>query len=309
MKLPKLTASRMGPALLQGLCKWLPRRWLYNLSDWRSEIIVSADSRAITRANLSVVLGLPQNHAHVDKAHRQLLRNVARGYIDLFHSLALGPDHIFDAVRFDASLDEIIEAYQRTGKGLLLVGTHTSSFDLLLMALREHFPDIQVLTQSIPQGSSRVMNDIREQFGLDVTPLSTKSLKAALKRLRAGGVVAVAADVPIDGIDSLTFFGHKCRLPSGYIRMAIKTGALICVGASHILESGHYRATGSLVPRPAGLQVDEIAWAQAVVLQVEHLIREKPEEWFMPYAVWSDSTLSSKSTILPSHRLFKASQA
>jgi lauroyl/myristoyl acyltransferase len=120
---------------------------------------------------------------------------------------------------------KIIEEYRSPGRGLILVGAHTCSFDILLLGLKEVFPSVQILRNADPQGSSRLMNEIRKEHGVMMTPISMRSLRQALTRLRQGGVVAIAADVPVEGGEELFFFGHESQLPVGHARLALGTGA------------------------------------------------------------------------------------
>ncbi len=160
----------------------------------------------------------------------------------------------------------------------------------MLLALRQLFPSVQALTMSEPKGSSIVMNDLRARFGIEVTPISVQALRQAVERLRDGGVVAVAADVPVDSGEFLTFFGHEARLPVGHARLALDTGAQIVVGLYRTASAdGQYQAEIAVAPRPASTgnkRQDSICWAQAALTTLESYLRRWPDQWLMPKPLW-----------------------
>ena len=104
--------------------------------------------------------------------------------------------------------------------------------------------------------------------------------------------MALAADLPVENGEPLTFFGQACQLPVGHTRLALGTGAQVLVGASHRVGDGAYRAEVVPAPRPESSgerRQDVIRWAQDSLHLLEGLIRQWPEEWLMPVPVWSAS--------------------
>jgi lauroyl/myristoyl acyltransferase len=137
------------------------------------------------------------------------------------------------------------------------------------------------------------MNDLRRAHGIDITPISTATLRRAIRTLRAGGIVAIAADLPAraaaDGAE-LTFFGRRTHLLVGHARLALCTGSQMVVGASVRVGRDAYRAEMAVVPQlsPSGdRDRDQTAWAQASVAMLERFIRQAPEQWLMPQPVWA----------------------
>jgi lauroyl/myristoyl acyltransferase len=102
--------------------------------------------------------------------------------------------------------------------------------------------------------------------------------------------VALAADLPVEGGELLTFFGQACQLPVGHTRLALGTGAQVLVGASHRIGDGVYQVEFAPAPRPAtsgDRRQDVIRWAQSTLHLLEGYIQQWPEEWLMPVPVWS----------------------
>lgn len=241
------------------------------------------------RGNIAVVHGLPEDHPDIDRAIAKVISNAVRGYVDLFRVLRGSPEEIDATITFDRILFRVIEEGLENGQGFVLVGAHTCSFDLLLLALRRQIPSVQALTNAKPVGSSRIMNNLRLKYGLEVTPISTRALRQAVDRLTEGGVVAIAADMPTAESEDLLFFGRKSYLSVGHARLALSTGSKIVVGFSHSIGEGLYRATGA-ISSPQKVtgdkHIDAIQWAQDSLLIMEGFIRKWPYEWLMPISVW-----------------------
>jgi phosphatidylinositol dimannoside acyltransferase len=294
MRLFQLATSRYGPHIVMLLCRLLPLHWSYRLGEWLASLVGRRPEVPFTqgvRANLAVLHGVPESDAIVDAALRELLRHMAHSYVDLFRAANGSPEQIYAACQLDAATVHTIETCRAEGQGLVLVGAHTCSFDILLLALRQLFPSVQALTLPDPQGSSVIMNDIRDRFGIEVTPISVQALRQAVERLRSGGVVAVAADVPADSGEMLTFFGREARLPVGHARLALDTGAQMVVGVSHCTGDGQYRAELAVTPRPASTgskRQDSICWAQAALTTIEGFLRRCPDQWLMPKPLWKE---------------------
>ena len=292
MMLCKLATSRFGPHIVMLLCRLLPVRWAYRLSEWLVSLVGRRQDLPFlqgVRANLAVFHGVPQWDPIVDAALRELLRNMAHSYVDLFRAVCDGPEQVYAACQLDPAIVQTIESCRAAGQGLMLVGAHTCSFDILLLAVRQLFPSVQALTQADPQGSSAIMNDIRQRFGIEVTPISSQTLRQAVERLRNGGVVAVAVDVPVRSGELLTFFGQETLLPVGHARLALDTGAQMVVGVSHCIGDGQYRAEIAVAPRPASTgnkRQDSICWAQNVLTTLEGFLRRWPDQWLMPQPLW-----------------------
>lgn len=236
-----------------------------------------------------MVYGLPEDHPYVGESVTHLLRNTAGSFVDLSRALAAGPAAILSVCRFDDATLEIVQDNLANGRGILFVSAHMCSFDIALLALCQLFPSVQALSNADPQGSSKTMNEIRARHGLKITPISVAALRQALERLRSGGLVAIAADTPIEGGEELIFFDHVARLPAGHVRLAMNTGATLLVGTSRRVADGSYVIEATTAPRPSSSgdrKRDATRWAQSSLVILEGYIRRAPEEWLMPRPVW-----------------------
>jgi lauroyl/myristoyl acyltransferase len=313
MNVMDLTSSAWAPNLVRALCKTLPRQRAYEMGDHLASSIARQRQLPMVQAsrrNLAMVLGYPLDHPNLNRGIEKLFRNLMRGYIDLFRAIEHGPSGISAACEFSPPLLEAVKSPREEKRGLVLVGAHACSFDLVLLALKGHFPDIQALTKGDPGGNSQVMNELRKKFGIRVTPICVSALREAVQRLRSGGVVVMAADVPVEHGATMTFFQQGSLLPTGHARLALKADAEMIVGFSKMVSDGRYRAEGMLAhcPTPSGdRERDAIHWAQRALTLLERFIRERPYEWFMPEQLWPSRSpelgVSKKLFTIPSPRI------
>ena len=251
------------------------------------------------RSNLAVIHRLPQDSALLDKRVIENLRNAFECYVDFFQLACRGPEAINAACELDPAALNLIKKHQANGKGVVLVAAHSCSMDIFMLAMSRYFPGIQALTLPQPPLNTRIMNQLRGKYGTELNPISPASLRAAIRHLRTGGIVAIAADVPTPYGAQLNLFGRPCQLPIGHTRLAGATNSAIVVGVAQRLGPGQYRGFGIEVPPGPG---DEEDWAAAVLEVLEQFIVERPQEWFMPPPLWSSPSVP-EAPLLFQHRL------
>jgi lauroyl/myristoyl acyltransferase len=126
---------------------------------------------------------------------------------------------------------------------------------------------------------------------LNVTPISTASLRQAYHRLKSGGFVLTGVDRPDTGGEELSFFGRPVVLPIGHARLAIRTGARLMVLAVQKALPDTYQVVGSDLidlEESDGTRKDSCKLAQEVLDQIEHYIKQRPSEWMMFIPVWPE---------------------
>jgi len=291
MTIELIAHSVWGPHLGRGIARWLPRGTAYRLADGLADL-VAARRRSVqvkaVRQNLATVRGREESDSRLEKDVRNVFRNAARGYVDLFRAMARGPHALAEACIWDPSLERGLKAAQDRGNGVILIAPHTCGFDIGMLTLAEHGLSVQALSIARPKGSYRSQNQLRERYGLEVTPIAIGSLRAAVRRLRAGGMVLTGVDRPLGEGLPLTFFGRRAVLPVGHVRLAQETGAALVFAASRILDRGRYLAFGGevLLTEDGAAKEGVRVLAQAVVDRMEAVITERPDEWLMFFPVW-----------------------
>ena len=186
-------------------------------------------------------------------------------------------------------------AMQRTLQNLptVFACAHLGNFDLMGRALAlNHFPFL-VLSYPNPNQGYKMQNWLRKRFGLEVSPMSLKSLRVGKQRLKSGGSVLTGLDRPLanPGLQKYQprFFGKPANLPVAYIRLAMDTGAPVIVIACTIQPDGsyHLHASAPIQMNSSGdLHADIIHNAEAVLGFTEGLVRQYHDQWLMFFPVW-----------------------
>jgi lauroyl/myristoyl acyltransferase len=175
----------------------------------------------------------------------------------------------------------------------VIVLPHLANFDLGGHAVAPYLPEMQLLTLPDPSPGFEMLNESRRRSGVTVTPLSSAALRQAIKLLRRGGVVSLAGDRPVSELDEpFPFFGRPARVPSGHVRMALKTGAVVSIGYCVLCpETQRYRM--HLEPPMemirTGDRAEEVQLnMQWILSALERIIHRWPEQWQMLVPVWPE---------------------
>jgi lauroyl/myristoyl acyltransferase len=248
-------------------------------------IVTQKNSRVVpkTRKNLSLVTHLPENDPQIEQWIRKICRNMLFSYLELFRGLAGGQQKISEKIDVDRKELQCIYQVLSSGKGVILAGIHTCGFDHAIYALNDYLPKIQILSKANPTGGTKLMYLLRKLHNILITPLSVSALKKAVLRLRSGGLVAVAIDIPIDSSEGYKFFNQDAHLTDAHTRLAVKSGAKIFLVYTRRTSSGRYQIKFQEVKQPENHQDKKVlisAWAQKSYQQVEYFILRWPEAWY-----------------------------
>jgi lauroyl/myristoyl acyltransferase len=240
--------------------------------------------------NQGHVLGPQASDQEVHRVTRQVFRNNARNVCDLWHTIAGGLGAVVRAVTIPAQTMGVYEQAIERGRGLIMAGIHTGNFDLGILALAARGPDLQVLGLAAPPtGGFELMDQMRTEAGVHLTSINPASLREAIKRLRSGGVVLTGVDRPVGQEEPVHFFDATAMLPTGHVRLALKTDAAIAVASCyHDARLGHVARLSPLleVVRTGDRSEDLRVNLRRVAAQMEESIRARPAEWAMFHTVW-----------------------
>jgi KDO2-lipid IV(A) lauroyltransferase len=165
-----------------------------------------------------------------------------------------------------------------------------SNFDLLGLSMGVQGLPIQVLSLANPQAGFHLLNYLRATAGFEVTPITPESLRAAIRRLKSGGIVLTGVDRPIpEDRELVEFFGRPAYLPVGPVRLALMTGALVIMASCYYEPDEGYglKVTGPLeMIRTGDRKRDLMTNVRRVVDILEQHVRARPEQWMMFHPVW-----------------------
>jgi lauroyl/myristoyl acyltransferase len=237
--------------------------------------------RRAATSNLRRVLGVDEHAPALQVAVRTLFRNAAYNYVDLFLLPRISPDELSERVEV-LNPQALIHAYQQ-GRGVIIATAHLGNFDLLMqMALTRGLPIMVLVERLKPEVLFETVVSLRGRHGVRLLPAGPASLREVVRTLRAGGVLAIAADRDLQDRGVPTkFFGEQARLPSGAVDLAHRTGAALVPIFGLRLPGRRYRIS---VEPP--LAVDSAAPLAALAGIMERYIREHPEQWVVFQPIW-----------------------
>jgi lauroyl/myristoyl acyltransferase len=281
------------------IAQHVPRRLGYGLAKMGANMIARRKPEVYwtVRGNLRQIIGQDVNENALHNMTRQVFTHAGQTYYDFFNAIGQPPEILAKAVHIPESLFMHINSGMAQGRGVLLLGMHMSNFDLTILSLGAHGLPIQVLTVADPRAGFRFLNRLRVKAGFEVTPITPESLRAALRRLRNGGVVITAGDRPIpEDRELIGFFGRPAYLPLGPARLAMMSGATILVGGCHYDFQGGYvvDVTGPIeMVRTGDWRRDMLANTGRLSTILEGYVRAHPEQWMMFYPLWPEAPVVS----------------
>ena len=272
----------------------LPRHWGYRLATFIGNLLGSLKRNKMVkaiRANQYIVQGQELSAEALDQLPKTIFVSSSKCLFDYFHFLPR-PERLQKIVSFSPEAQHVFERIQNH-EPTVVVCPHLSNFELMGYALALHKIDIQVLSFPNPNESYRIQNRLREQTGINVTPLDFSAFRQAQIRLQEGGSVLTGLDRPLtDDKDTKympRFFGYETHLPVAYIRMALKANAPVVILAAITLPDGSYRLVGSdpiwMTPNE-DLETEILANSEKVLKIAEPIIAKHAQQWAMFYPIW-----------------------
>jgi KDO2-lipid IV(A) lauroyltransferase len=279
-----MNASRIVPVGLGNRLAWIAARIVCQLKPQVYQV---------ARSNLSAVLGPGVDPRTLDRAVHRVFYTTIKGHIELYRALQLPHDELAALVDVPEVTQQAIDSMWKREDGTVLVMPHLGNFDLGGQVLAGLLPEMQVLSLPNPPAGFQLANEIRSRTGVNVTPLTPAALREAIKLLRRGGVVSVAGDRPVSELDEpVSFFGRPARVPSGHVRLALKTGASIVMGYfAYLPETKRYIAhfDSPLEMIRTGNRHQDVELNMRRVLDaLEGFIRNWPDQWQMYVPVWPE---------------------
>jgi lauroyl/myristoyl acyltransferase len=272
-----------------------PEGVFYRLGWWLTNAAcrLSPAPTRIVQANLAQVLGPEVDTATLKRTARRAVFALAQSSYTLYRAVSLRYEQLVASVEFPEATQAVARSLWGADGGSVLVFPHLGNFDLGGLALSAYTPQIQVLSLPDPPAGFQLSNELRRRTGAKVTPLSPAALREAIRHLRAGNVLAVAGDRPVSELDEpVLFFGQPARVPSGHIRLALKTGARVviayCVWSPETRRYVFHLEPPLEVVRTGNRDDDVRVNLRRILEGLEAVIRRWPEQWQMFVPVWPD---------------------
>jgi KDO2-lipid IV(A) lauroyltransferase len=248
--------------------------------------------RAI-RANQYVIHQQDLDAKSMRKLPKVVFRSAAKCIFDYFYFLSR-PEKLLEIVKFTPEAEAAF-ARVKQNQPCVIACPHLSNFDLMGYALALKGIDVQILSYPNPNGTYKIQNQIRESFGLNVTPMGFSAFREARLRLRNGGSVLTGLDRPVDVEEPAKhrplFFGHPSNLPVAYVRMAKEAQAPVIVMAVAYQPNDTYILEAS---QPIWIEPHEnpesetLENTEKVLASAGEFITQYNNQWAMFYPIWPE---------------------
>lgn len=271
-------ALRVATAITQGL----PEPVRYGLADIGG---LAAHRLLASRASIAAENYLSftgGDRASAVRLTRRAFRNYARTVLDF-----LVLERLLARVKATqgALATEPLRRELAQGRSVIVVTPHFGNWDLgAAVTATCGRPVHAVADQFGPPAVDQLVRSAREKLGVKVIPSGPSSAREALRALRRGEVLCLAADIDKTGSGvGVTFLGRPVFLPAGPATLAIRTGASVIPGYVRRLPAGGYEAA-LLAPLPQptdGPTEQRVAeLTQLIADAFEEMIRLDPSQWF-----------------------------
>lgn len=274
------------------LMRYVPVRLAYQLVERGTPLVMALFARGHFRraaSNMRQVLGPATPDREVRRMTRSAFINYARYMVDLVRLPHLDLDELMRNVTLHGR-ENVDKAFSQ-GRGVVIVTGHIGSWDLAGAVFVGLGPTVNVLTDTLqPARWNERVQRIRSHVGMRAIPIEAgpRPMLAALRRKEG---LAVLIDKPLseDGV-VVNFFGRATRVPSGAATLALRTGALILPAALVHARAGvgyvGYIGEPMTVPGGRRSASDVQALTQRIMIWLEDVIRQYPDQWYMFRPMW-----------------------
>jgi lauroyl/myristoyl acyltransferase len=292
MAFQDLINSRFGIGIVLALGKIIPPKTGYRLGEKIARIIVSFRNNPMVkavRANQWVVSGKKLDTRQLDEITLKTFQHTANCLYDLYHYLP-HPEQIMNMVNMSPKLIGLLNKSLSAKKGTIILAPHMSNFDMAGRAMALHGFPILVLSYPQPPGGYQWQNKMRQEYGIEIAPMSFESLRSARERLKNGGLVLTGMDRPMQTSNHCpNFFGYPAPVPVTYVSLASMTRSNMVVASCIGTGQGSYMVDCSdiiqFIPHE-DKNLEFIINAERVVQEAEKYIFKAPDQWSMFYPVW-----------------------
>ncbi|MCG3147305.1 MAG: Lipid A biosynthesis palmitoleoyltransferase [Verrucomicrobiae bacterium] len=254
---------------------------------------LSANVRAVSRANLELAFGTAKTPAEKDRIARRSLQNAVATILCLFWSRRLTRENYRQFVEIDAANLEALRAIKQQNRPVIFLTLHFGDWELLGQTTGFMGFPLTVVQEAMRNSSlETIFARLRGVSGHALVP-NRFAATTLLRTLKHGGSIALLIDQNATrkrGGTWLEFFGLPVFSPAAIGAFALRTQAALIPGVAYPLGNGRTRIEYGpeiVCPRTGDDAADVRALNQACLRFCESVIREQPEHWLWSYKRWT----------------------
>jgi lauroyl/myristoyl acyltransferase len=252
---------------------------------------------AAVKSNLAVVLDTSEDDPALNRHVARVFYHAGIAGFEFFHKVGHGREALGELAPIPADLLDLLRKARTDGRGMLGVSAHIGSLDLVGVSITATDLQVQVISYAAPPAGYRLVNEMRSDHGLVMTPASKEAMVEAAARLEAGGIVFTAVDRPVPPnrkTNEVVLFNRPTRLWNGYTRMAFSTGSMLFFVWVVRTPEGRYEVRYN-EPIDCADPPGDVDYVTSLILQqAEAAIRAHPDQWLMFFPLWPGDSATSQ---------------
>lgn len=268
----------------------LPYPWLLALGRWLGRLYFRFAARQRERALAQIRDRMGYSDAEAEKVIRSHFIKLAQTLLEVMYMPALTPAKIDDYVVIENR--HHLDAAVAEGKGVAVLSAHIGNWEWLGAALAMYgFPVASIVKRQPNEQHTKILNEYRQQAGIEIFSRGTTELVAAAKALKKGCVLGFFSDQDAgrSGV-FVDFLGKMASTPTGLAvfarRLSLPVVPIFIVrragGGHRILVSPPLRLS------PTGDSEADIYKFTALATKIiEDVIRRHPDEWLWFQKRWN----------------------
>jgi KDO2-lipid IV(A) lauroyltransferase len=176
-------------------------------------------------------------------------------------------------------------------KGVVLVSAHFSNWEMLAFASGMLVKPMSIIVKELSNKPlDRFINALRTMQGNSIV-YDDQALRAGLRLLESGGVLAILADQSDpSGSNFGQFLGRRATMFHGAAFFALRAKVPLLVGMCRRGQDGKYKVDVNVVDTSdlTFCKEDIVTLASRYTRVIEEYIRKWPEEWFWLHNRWKN---------------------
>ena len=268
----------------------LPYAWLLAVGKILGHLyfLVAAKQRRRAMDQIQQRLGLSMDEAHA--TIKRLFVHLGQTFFEVLYMPALTPETMACYVTFENRhyLDEAIGR----GKGVVFLTAHMGNWEWFGAALASAgYPVADIVKAQPNDQHTRILNEYRQMFGIEVFSRGTSEVVGAAKALKKGKILGffVDQDAGRSGV-FIEFLGKMASTPLGPAVFARKFDAPVLPGFIIRQKGGGHR----IILQPPvdftltdDVEADRYQMTRKMTAIVERAIRTWPDEWLWFQKRWN----------------------
>ncbi len=275
----------------------LPEKFSYRAFELIGKIALvrNGSSAKRLRSNLSRVCP-EKSGSDLDLLVKEAMSSYMRYWCDTFRSPDWSRERISQTVT--VVREELLTGPMKNGTGVVVALPHAGNWDhagSYFCAMG--FPLVTVAERLKPEALFNKFLEYRQNIGMEVLALDSRSMATLLKRAREGALIALVADRDLSksGVD-VNFFGYPARMPAGPALLAVRTGIPLITAFVSYTSTGIHIEFNSVDIPSSGSESEKIS---VVVQRCADLfskgIASAPQDWHMLQRIWIDGDFQERS--------------